>query len=107
MTASTGKPALATTLTRAGADSRRAQRHKTFLVGTLAGRDQPARCHVLNISNLGAQVHCQASFAKDALVTLRSADLAIRSLVVWAQDGRYGLAFMSPASDDAISRLFD
>lgn len=106
MTNTVAKPASAGMRISDGADSRRAQRHKTFLVGTLAGRDQPVRCHVLNISNLGAQVHCQATFAKDALVTLRSADLAIRSQVVWAQDGRYGLAFMSPASDAAIAKLF-
>ncbi len=93
-------------MTRAGeGDHRRATRHKTFLVGSLAGADRVVRCHVLNISTTGALVHCAAGFDAGTRVTLQSDDFAIRSLVAWNGGERCGLTFAVPATPYVIARL--
>ena len=67
---------------------------------TLGGNEYSAR--ILNLAPGGALIECAASFPPAATFLVRCGSIAADSVVVWQQNGRYGVNFRLPLSEEQV-----
>jgi len=86
-------------------ENRRERRLKVFLrVKIRRGADRYA-AHLIDVSQSGAQVHCDAAIKLGAWVFMECADISRDARCVRTGANRIGLRFSSPLSADELAHL--
>lgn len=80
-------------------------RFSAFLLAVIEMEGGACPGRLRNISSAGALVEAEAGFPIGSRVLFRRAFAALHAKVIWARNGRFGLAFEQRLSDEDVAAL--
>lgn len=88
-----------------GMKQRGARRLKSFIPVTLDQEAGTVRAHVLDMSETGALVHCEAAIRSGERLQLRVGHHVLRGGVMWVEGKRFGFRFTLPLTVTEVQAI--